>query len=228
MERQDNPLTNSTGTPRARIRKIASRIGYPFLRMLFIPLHRVKIVGREHLANPGPVILVMNHCLHIEWFFIWHAAWPRLTRFTAEEANINRPVGGLFNRLVGVIGIPERTPMAMAADVRRSLDDGELVLFFPEGVLKLHNQKPSDFMIGAAWFACLHNVPVIPVSEILIERPINRFIPRWPLKVKIVIGAPLHARQFRQKGERLRHTAFRMTQEAERIIRETILKENTS
>lgn len=227
MERPYNPL-KYTSDPENRIRYLASRIGYPFLRFVFNTLYGLKIEGRDRLRNPGPVIVVMNHCLHIEWFFIWHAAWPRLTRFTAEEANIRRPVGGLFNRLVGVIGIPDKNPMAMAPEVRRSIDKGELILFFPEGVLKLHNQKPSDFMIGAAWFACHHNVPVLPVSEILIRRPVNRLIPRWPLKVKIVVGAPLHADQFRQAGESLRHSAARMTREAEKIICETIDRESDS
>jgi len=198
---------------------------YPILWLGLIPLYRLHIIGRKQLGIKEPAISVMNHCVDMEWFFIWHAARPRYIRFVAEEANIRRADAGWFNRLMGVIGVPEGKPMAIAPSVRESLKRGELVHFFPEGVIKRKNQKPSGFIIGAAWFACLHNVPLIPISEVLLKRPIHRFMPWWPPGIKLIVGKALHPDDFRKTGEKMRLRAARMNQTAEAIIRETIQRE---
>lgn len=164
----------------------------------------------------------MNHCLYVEWFFLWHAVRPRYLRFTAEQANIQRRDLGWFNWLLGVIGIPKDSPMAVAPAISHALKRKELVHFFPEGILKERNQNPKDFMIGAAWFACRHNVPLIPVAEILTTRKINSLIPWWPPKVNLVVGEGLHPCEFRNKGEKLQETARRITDASELFIRETI------
>lgn len=224
MERSYRPLIRESAF-RRRLRIVGSYLFNPFLWMTFIPLYRLRVSGQGRLKTPGAAVSIMNHCIYIEWFFVWHAAWPRLVRFTAEQANILRPDAGWFNWIMGVMGIPEDHPMAIAATVRRCLNDGELVHFFPEGFLKPRNQKPGGFMIGAAWFACLHEVPLIPVTEVLLQRPIHRFLPWWPPGIKIVVEEPMHPRDFHKPGERLRHRAARMTKQAEKTIRETIIRE---
>jgi 1-acyl-sn-glycerol-3-phosphate acyltransferase len=224
MERSYRSLW-AESAPRRRLRFFAYRFAYPFLRLTFNSIYGLKVIGPKRMSTPGPAIVVMNHCIHVEWFFVWHAAWPRFVRFTAEEANIRRPIGGLFNRMVGVIGIPDDNPMSMAPSVQRSINSDELLLFFPEGYLKLYNQNPSDFMIGAAWFACLHNTPLIPVSEVLLRRPIHRILPWWPPRIKLVVGDPIHPSEFRRDNERMRHLAVRITDYLELTIRDTIASE---
>jgi 1-acyl-sn-glycerol-3-phosphate acyltransferase len=183
-------------------------------------MYGLKVIHRERLRGPG--ISVMNHCLHVEWFFLWHAVRPRYIRFTAEQANMQRKDLGWFNYALGVIGIPSENPMAVAPAISHAAARGELIHFFPEGVLKRRNQKPEGFMIGAAWFACRHDIPLIPVAEILTARRLEAVFPWWPPKVTLIVGDALMPGDFRRENERLRNRARRLSEEAERIIRETI------
>ncbi len=225
MERPYRPLTEESLFRRG-LRIAGYFFFYPLLFLTLIPLYSLRVGGRKRLGIRGGGITVMNHCIDMEWFFIWHAARPRYIRFVAEEANMKRIDAGWFNWIMGVIGVPEDRPMAVAAAVKAGLERGELVHFFPEGVIKRGNQNPTGFIIGAAWFACLNNVPLIPISEVLLKRPMHRFIPWWPPRVKLMVGEALYPEDFIRPGEKMRKGAARMTQEAERIIRDCILRGN--
>jgi len=224
MERPYRPLISES-----RFRKFLRVTGYiifyPLLFSVLRPLYRFRISGRRHLGIPGPGISVMNHCIDFEWFFIWHAARPRYVRFIAEEANLKRADAGWFNRIMGVIGVPEDKPMALAPAVKAAVERGELIHIFPEGVISRKSRYPSKFIIGAAWFACLHNIPLIPISEVLMKSPIHRLMPFWPPKVKLVVGSPLLPEDYRRPGERMKQQADRLNRAAERLIRDTIYRE---
>ncbi len=224
MERPYRPLISESNFRRS-LRVAGYFFFYPFLWLSAVPFYHLRITGHRKLGIKGPFISVMNHCIDLEWFFIWHAARPRYIRFIAEEANMRRLDAGWFNWLMGVIGVPEDKPMMMAASVRESLKRGEMVHFFPEGVIKRKSQNPSGFIIGAAWFACLHDVPLIPITEILLARPIHRILPWWPPGVKLIVGEALYPGDFRRNGEKMRRRAARINLAAETIIRETILRE---
>lgn len=219
MERPYRPLIEESGF-RSLVRRISYRLFYLPLFLILVPSYGLKVTGRENLK--GPAVTVMNHCLHFEWFFLWHAARPRFIRFTAEQANMERRDAGWFNFLLGVIGIPDRNPMAMAPAVGAALDRRELVHFFPEGVLNRNSQDPGNFFVGAAWFACRHQVPLIPVAEVLHPRKISRWLRWWPPRVEIVVGKPVHPARIPAKGRNLRRQAEQMTEMAENWIRKTL------
>jgi 1,2-diacylglycerol 3-alpha-glucosyltransferase len=200
----------------------AYRLFHPFLWLAFVPLYGMKAENRRRLAEAGPAISVMNHCIYVEWFFVWHAARWRFVRFTAEQANMTRKDVGWFNWTLGVIGIPEASPMAIAPAVGHFLEKGELIHFFPEGVLKERNTEPGDFMIGAAWFACRHGVPLIPIAESLEERRIQKLLPWWPPKVRLTVLEPMDPADFTAPGKKLRRAAEEMTVAVEKAIRETV------
>ena len=221
MERPYRPLIGESRFRRG-LRITGYLFFYPLLFLTVIPYYSLRVSGRKRLGIRGPGITVMNHCVDMEWFFIWHAARPRYIRFVAEEANMKRVDAGWFNWIMGVIGVPDDRPMAIASSVKTGLERGELVHFFPEGVIKRGNQKPSGFIIGAAWFACLYNVPLIPISEVLLKRPIHRVFPWWPPRVELVVGETLKPEDFIRPGEKMRKGAARMNQAAENLIRKTI------
>lgn len=223
MERPYRPLKEESAFRRVS-RMIAYRLFHPFLWLAFCPLYGVKIVNRRRLVDAGPAVSVMNHCIYIEWFFVWHAARFRYVRFTAEQANMTRKDVGWFNWLLGVIGIPDDSPMAIAPIVARCLKNGELVHFFPEGVLKQRCKIPGDFMVGAAWFACRHKVPLIPIAESLENRRIQRLLPWWPPKVILKVLPSLEPSDFIGPDKSLRRAAEKMTRAAEEAIRKVVME----
>ncbi|MDF1568410.1 MAG: lysophospholipid acyltransferase family protein [Spirochaetaceae bacterium] len=224
MEGPYRPLTEETKLHRLLI-SAAYRLAYPLLWLVIVPFYRLKVTGRRQIRNIGGAVTVMNHCLYMEWLFVCRAAWPRQPRFSMEEANIRRKDVGWANRLMGGFGIPDDHPMAVAPKIRVLLEKGELVHFFPEGYLKFRSQTPSEFLPGAAWFACMNNVPIIPIAEVLLSRGIHRAAPWWPPRVRLVIGSPLYPADYQTAGTRLRDRAARMTEDCERFIRETIARE---
>ena len=219
MERPYRPLVEESGCRRL-LRTAGYWLFYPLLFLALIPLYRLKVRGRERLK--GPAVTVMNHCVHFEWFFLWHAARFRFVRFTAEQANMQRRDAGWFNFLMGVIGIPDSNPMAITPSVAAALKREELVHFFPEGVLKARSRDPGEFFIGAAWFAGRHRVPLIPVAEVLHPRRLSRWLPWWPPRVELVVGEPILPDGTAGEGRALRRAARHMTDETEKWIRETV------
>ena len=166
------------------------------------------------------MITAMNHCMYVEWVFMCKAAWPRVVRFSMEEANIKRKDLGWANRLLGGFGIPKDNPMAVAPLIRDLIHEGEIVHFFPEGYLKWRNQRPGSFQLGAAWFAALHNIPLVPVTEVLLKRPLHKLLPWWPPKIKLIIDPPIHPARYPQK--RLKDRAEAMTRDMEELMNRNI------
>ncbi len=219
MERPYRPLIEESFFRRI-LRTVSRFVFYPILFAAFAPIYQFKVENRKRLR--GPAVSVMNHCIYVEWFFLWHAVRPRYIRFTAEQENMQNQAWAWFNWLLGVIGIPRNNPMGVAPAVAASLERGELIHFFPEGVIKDKSQDPGIFHIGAAWFACRHNVPLIPVAEILLPRKPGTPFSGLPPKVLLIVGEPMDPAAWARDGEKLRATADRMTAEAEKWIRATI------
>ena len=223
MERPYRPLIAESKGKRT-LRLLAYYFTLPFLWMALAPVYGLRIKGRKYLRRCKAAVTAMNHCQYLEWFFMCHAAWPRAVRFSMEEANIRRKDIGWANRLMGGFGIPEDNPMAMAPMIGKLLNNGELVHFFPEGVLKYRNPVPDGLSVGAAWFACRYDVPLVPVTEVLIERPIRKFVPWWPPKVLIVIGKALNPGDFGGRERRIKDKARDMTSELLNIMQKTIAR----
>ena len=71
MERPYRPLVEES-VFRRLLRTVSYWLFYPFLVLSLLPVYGLKVTGRKRLK--GPAVTVMNHCVHFEWFFLWHAA----------------------------------------------------------------------------------------------------------------------------------------------------------
>jgi len=215
----------STGwarTPAARAVRAVLQTGAlaPVVRAEVTP--QISGLDRLRLLGDSAAVVVMNHASHLDTAVLLTALPARLRRRTAVAAAADyffdawwRAAGTAL--LFGTVpierrgGTPSRTP-------GRLLDDGWLVVVFPEGT-RSPDGWVGRFRLGAAALALEHGVPVLPVAV----RGSGTAMPRgrsWPVpgrpRVHLTFGAPLHARD----GETAPELTTRVSAEVERLLDE--------
>jgi 1-acyl-sn-glycerol-3-phosphate acyltransferase len=145
---------------------------YPMLAAAFLSrtYFRTIVHGAQNLPR-GRALLVANHAgqIPIDGVMIAVSVFlesdpPRMVRAMVEKWAQTLPfVSTFFSRCGQVVGVPE--------NARRLLDQGELVLVFPEGTRGLsktyrERYRLADFGLGFMRLALETNTPIVPVSVI--------------------------------------------------------------
>ena len=147
-------------------------------RPLYERYFRVTSHGAEHVPADGPAIVACNHSgmlpfdgamLYVD--LIRNVDPPRVPRVVADRFVPMLPfVFTLFSRVGGVGG--DRST------VHRLLDDGELLVIFPEGTPGIgkpfsERYRLKEWRVGHAELALRHRAPVVPTAIIGAEE-------QWP------------------------------------------------
>jgi 1-acyl-sn-glycerol-3-phosphate acyltransferase len=108
------------------------------------------IVAANHLSGLDPIIL--------------SASSSRPLRFVIATEQYERPILRWFYDLIGCIpvdrdGAPEKAFYA----ARRALAEGEIVVLFPQGRIRLPEDERKPLKRGVIALAAMAKVPVIPV-----------------------------------------------------------------
>ncbi len=145
------------------------------MRFLLDPLMgfytRRRSTGRDKLSRlRGPVILVANHCSHMDTPVILAALPRRLRKRTVVAAAAdyfyrNRLVASIVSLVFNTVpmdrfggGLDKRA----AGHVDRLLDEGWNLLVYPEGT-RSRNGGAGRLRRGAAVLAERHHLPVVPI-----------------------------------------------------------------
>lgn len=125
--------------------------------------------GLERVPADGPLIVVGNHLSYVDPFahayFVIRAG--RRPRFLAKQELFDARFFGTVLRGAGQIpvvrGTGDRTPLDEA---RRALDDGEVVVIYPEGTTTTTNAdcSPGRGKTGAVRLSLATGVPILPVA----------------------------------------------------------------
>jgi 1-acyl-sn-glycerol-3-phosphate acyltransferase len=148
-----------------------ARDAFPWFHALYRHWFRVRSEGHEHLPVDGPAVLAANHAGLLPFDgamsivdVLLHTDPPRLARAILDRWAGSLPGVGLFLARVGqVVGTHE--------NFDELLDDGQLVLVFPEGmdgIRKTVTQRYrlQRFHVGFVAHALRARAPIVPMAVI--------------------------------------------------------------
>jgi 1-acyl-sn-glycerol-3-phosphate acyltransferase len=160
------PTDWSRRRPAKVAREVAQKGG---LQPVFRSQVRTHVEGLDVLSRiEGPVIFVANHASHLDTPLILLSLPDEWRRRTAVAAAADyffdtwwRAVGSalLFNTFP-----IDRRGGSMSATPGEVLADGWSLVIFPEGT-RSQDGWVGRFRMGAAYLACEHGVPVVPVAH---------------------------------------------------------------
>ena len=199
------------GTERAAARRVGPRalsieatrtyrILWRASRLLVRTLFDVRVEGLGRWPVP-PFQLVSNH--HNGWDPLIVMAVtpmePRITWFGPKEADFSR---GFKNRVMSLFGgmipyHPQKTTLTSAVRaVRRVFNGGGILGIFAEGRIGWHETELLPFEEGAAAFAAISGVPVVPCAIVGSSRLWFR------RRVTVRFGPPIAVREARAAAAR--------------------------
>ena len=173
------------------------------VRPLMIVILGTNLRHSDRIPGQGPAIVVANHNSHLDVFALMNVLGLRRLRHVrpvaAADYFLTRPLRSWFaRRIVGIIPI-DRKHVGRREDgkhplepISNALDNGDIVLLFPEGT-RGEPEQMNELQSGIAHLARRHpSVPVIPVFM----RGLGKALPKGeailvPFFCDVVFGLPL-------------------------------------
>lgn len=160
----------------------------------------LRITNRSRLPERGPAIVVANHNSHLDTAALL-AAFGATTldhvrpAAAADYFLCNRVVGWISLRIIGVVPVNRHGGADPLAGCRETLDDGDILLVFPEGT-RGEPGRMERFRGGVARLARDYpDVPIIPVHIAGTDRSMPRgtHFPRCR-GIELSVGQPEYLR----------------------------------
>ena len=142
-----------------------------FIRPMILLIAGIYVKGKENLPTEGPYIMIANHNSHLDTFVL-------MSLFSSTKIKKIRPVAAadyflknkwfrwFFLIVIGVIPIsrqPKKTSIHPFSKVEAALNQGEIIIIFPEGS-RGEMDEISSFQTGIAHLAKrFPDIPIIPV-----------------------------------------------------------------
>lgn len=172
-----------------------------FIRPLVLIVAGVHVRGRENLPLTGSAILVANHNSHLDTL-VMMSLFPIKTVIKVRPIGAkdyffrNRYLKWISTHLIGIIPL-ERKPSKDGGHpfdkIYKSLEDGDIVLLFPEGS-RGDPQEMKPFKSGIAHIA--QKYPSTPVIPLYIDGA-GKVLPKGealfvPFIIDVNIGKPIY------------------------------------
>lgn len=161
-------------------------------RLVFFPLFRVEVQGREHLSAEGPIVFAPNHISLLDGPLVFGL----LERPTAIAVDSGWANGAILKRLKNALNIAPIDPQKplSAKALAKAVADGGACVIFPEGRISVTG-APMKVNQGAAWLVDAGQARVVPIHIEGLERskmakPNTGWKRVWLPKVRVVVGAP--------------------------------------
>ncbi|MFO0633193.1 MAG: lysophospholipid acyltransferase family protein [Nannocystaceae bacterium] len=128
------------------------------------PWWRVEVRGREHLHDDRIYVMVSNHLSLVD-IFVLYRIWAHF-KWVSKVENFRLPFIGWNMRLNGYVPLrrgDRESVVAMLAQCRSLLREGNSIMMFPEGT-RSKTGALGQFKPGAFELACEAAVPVLPIA----------------------------------------------------------------
>ena len=165
---------------------------------------RVRVEGREHVPDSGPVILASNHRSFLDSIFI-PLVVPRRVTFVAKAEYFDDPKSAWFFKAVGQIpirregGSASEGALLAAADV---LQSGGVFGIYPEGT-RTRDGNLHRGHTGVARLALRTGAPIVPIGLVGTDevQPVDRKMPNLGRTVHIRFGDPIPMEHYRGRED---------------------------
>jgi 1-acyl-sn-glycerol-3-phosphate acyltransferase len=172
---------------------------------------RLEVHGREHIPRTGPFIVSPIHRSNLDTPMLGVITRRRL-RYMGKESLWRSKPGGWFLTALG--GFPVQRGTADREALRASMaviERGEPLVMFPEGTRQA-GPDVAEMFDGPAYVACRTGAPIIPVGFGGTEAAMPKGAKYIrPVKMAIVIGAPLHPPPPKESGRVSRKAVRQLT-----------------
>lgn len=186
----------------------------------------LEVHGRHQIRNiSGGAVTVSNHVHFMDCTMVKVAAFPRRIYFTSQSSNFQIPFTGWLVRILGALRLPESSGelVRLQRYLCRGLKRGDIIHFYPEGILLPFNGNLHPFRLGAFYAAVSAGCPVVPM---MISQAPKHGLRKLLLRKKIIrldIGEPQYPDARFPRLEAARELAVRVRDEMKRLNE----KENT-
>ena len=133
-----------------------------FLRFLFLPLFRVKIIGAENFAQEGGCILYANHYSNWDPLFM-HLAINRKPRFMAKSELFKNAFLRAIVTFFGAFPVERgKGDFAALKNAFSAVENGDVVGIYPEGT-RSKNGQINGFHSGVSIIAIRTGAKAYPM-----------------------------------------------------------------
>jgi 1-acyl-sn-glycerol-3-phosphate acyltransferase len=174
------------------------------IRGLLRIYNRFEIIGHENLRTNRSLVIVANHCSHLDTLCLL-AALPLRKLHRAFPAAASDYFFQNVARLWIAAVIANALPFGRQMRVRQSLSlceqllasPGTILIIFPEGTRSITGEV-REFKLGIGALVAGRDVAVVPcfIDGSFCAWPKGSRLPR-PRKVRLIVGAP---RNYRERG----------------------------
>jgi 1-acyl-sn-glycerol-3-phosphate acyltransferase len=153
-----------------------------------------EVAGRANIPGDRGCLVVCNHLADSDGMYVG-AALPGLPRVvnhlvTARHHDVSPVVGNVLLR-VGLEPVrTDGTEMGALRHSRRVMQDGGIVVIYPEGVPG-YSARVQPFADGAGWLALTPGIAVVPAAIWGSHRVMRRGLPIGRGPVRVAFGVPV-------------------------------------
>ena len=174
-----------------------------FVKIFDRLVYGINIEGRENLRPflRRGCFLISNYSLYLDPAIVSDAISPWRTYFSAMNITFKTFFIGTYIRLLGAFPIPENYGLGLILKpVKKALERGWFVHFFPEGDMVLHNHDLIPFKDGIFSLSILYDKPVIPITIVTRRRKLfNLLLPSRFIKLTVVISPAIYPGEYINK-----------------------------